>query len=231
MKYFNHISILVCIQFILFATGCKVIDWGKDNFKQTERYDKEFVKHIQPFLRTTFVYDQLATIADFDAMFLTDSARMLYVDYFKQKHVLSEEKESVMRQRLINENKYYISFYILGSQVENLYPANRSLFTGEYYKQQALLGEKDAEWQVRLKVDGQEYVPDSIRVVELPTEWQHFFGTRYSQFKSVYLVKFDAVDTYDREILASGKHTVGLQFISARYKANLEWKDIVYSDK
>lgn len=223
-------SFFFSIQFILFATGCKVIDWGKENFKQTKRYDQEFTKHIEPLLRSTVVYDQMATIADFDAILLTNAARMMYVDYFKQKHLISEEKESVMRQRLLNENKYYISFYVLGSQIENLYPSNRSLFTGEYYKQQALLGEKDAEWHVRLKVDGNEYPADSIRVVELPVEWQHFFGKKYSQFKSVYLVKFDAVDAYDQEILSSGKHNVSLHFVSARYKAKLEWQDVVYSE-
>ncbi len=231
MKRFNYISIIFSLQCILFMTGCKVIEWGKNNFPQTDRYDTSIVKHIKPYLRSTVVYDQLATMADFDAIFLTDAARMFYVDYYTQRHVISKEKESVMRQRLLNENKYYISFYVVGSQAEYLYPNDRSLFTGEHYKQQALLGEKDAEWQVRLRVNSQEFAADSIRVVELPVEYQHFFGSSYSQFKSVYLVKFDALDSFDRQILSSGHHTVSLHFTSARYKAKLEWKDIVYCNK
>lgn len=231
MKRSNYISVIFFIQCIVFIAGCKVVEWGKENFQQAERYDKTMTKHMKPFLRSAIVYEQLATMADFDAIFLTDAARMVYVDYYTQRHLISKEKDSVMRQRLLNENKYYISFYIVGSQAEYLYPNDRSLFTGEHYKQQALLGEKDAEWQVRLRVKDQEYAPDSIRVVELPIEYQHFFGSRYSQFKSVYLVKFDALDSYDHEILSGGRHAVSLHFVSARYKAKLEWKDVIYTEK
>lgn len=231
MKHFNTISIIFSIQCILFATGCKVIDWGKENFQQTDRYDKEFTRHMKPYLRSTVVYDQFATVADFDALLLTDAARMVYVDYYKQRHLLSSEKEAVMRQRVLNENKYYISFYVLGSQPENVYPNDRSLFSGEYYKQQSLLGDKDAEWQVRLKVKDKEYAPDSVRVVELPVEYQHFFGAQYSQFKSVYLVKFDALNADKHEILASGSHKLELHFMSARYKTSLSWNQVTYTEK
>lgn len=231
MKHAKYISVFIYIQFILFMAGCKIIDWGKENFKQTDRYNNDLIKYIQPFIASTIVYDQFETIAQFDAIFLTDKARMYYVDYFAQRHILSEEKESVMRQRLLNENKYYISFYIVGSQLEYIYPNNRSFFTGRHYKQKTLLGERDAEWQVKLKVADQEYAPDSIRVVELPIEWQYFLGAKYSQFKSVYLIKFDAIDQFDKEILPAGKHKVSLLFTSACYKTMLEWKDVIYTQK
>lgn len=232
MKSINYISILFFIQFIVFVTGCnKLVDWGKDNFKQADRYEDHVVKHMAPYIRSTVVHDQLSIMADFTALFLTDAARMLYVDYYVQRHTISKEKESVMRQRLLNENKYYISFYIIGSQSENMYIDNRALFTGRYYKQQALLGEKDAEWQVSLRVKNREYAADSIRVVELPIEYQHFFGQKYSQFKSIYLVKFDALDAADHEILAAGYHTISLELTSSRYKAQLLWKDVVYTSQ
>lgn len=231
MNLFTYLRFLICIQCIVFISGCKIIEWGQANFKQSDRYEMQLVKRVKPYLKSTFVYDSLATIADFDAMLLTDDVRMTYVDYYGKKHLMSEEKESVMRQRLLNENKYYISFYVLGSQAENLYPTHKSLFTGEFYKMQSLLGDKDAEWQVRLKVQDKLYAPDSIRVIDMPTEYQHFFGNRFSQFKSVYLVKFDAMDAYDHEILPAGHHDVQLIFTSARYEAKLEWKDVAYTQK
>lgn len=231
MSLSKYLRFLISIQCIVFVSGCKVIEWGKQNFKQSDRYEINLLKRVQPYVKSTFVYSSLATIADFDAMMLTDDVRMTYVDYYGKKHLMSDEKESVMRQRLLNENKYYISFYVLGSQAENLYPTHRSLFTGEFYKMQNLLGDKDAEWQIRMKVKDQLYAPDSIRVIDMPTEYQHFFGNRFSQFKSVYLVKFDAMDAYDREILPEGKHDVELIFTSARYEAKLDWKDVIYTHK
>ena len=221
-------QIFFYIQFILFSSGCKIIDWGKKNFKQAHRYETNLTVKMDPFFRSTIVYQQLSTIANFDALFLTDKAQMLFVDYYKSRHLVSDEKESIMRQRLLNENKYYISFYVVGSQAENLYVSSHALFTGEYHKQQALLGEKEAEWQVYMKVNGKKFPPASIRSVEMPIEYQHFFGSRYSQFKSVYLVKFDAVDEHDKPILSDCCSDVALFFTSPRYQAELHWKDIAY---
>lgn len=232
MKFCKYSSIFICIQFIVFTTGCnKIVEWGKENFKQTDRYNEGIVKHMQPYIRSMIVYDQVTTVADFTALFLTDAARMLYVDYYIQKHTTSKEKESLMRQRLLNENKYYISFYVVGSQSEKTYPSNHSLFTGRYHKNQSLLGEKDSEWQVTLSVNDKVYVADAIRTVELPIEFQHFLGSHYSQFKSIYLVRFDSLDESDHEILKSGYHAVSLQFTSACYKAELVWKNVVYTDR
>ncbi|MBI2352950.1 hypothetical protein HYV11_01755 [Candidatus Dependentiae bacterium] len=230
MKVVNVLSTLFFIQCIFFVTGCnKVVDWGKDNFKQANRYEEFLVKRMTPYLRSVMVYDQFSTIADFSAIFLTDAARMVYVDYYAQRHILSKEKETMMRQRLLNENKYHISFYIIGSQSETFYVNNRALFTGRYHKHHTLLGEKDAEWQVALRVKNRQYAPDSIRVVELPIEFQHFFGVKYSQFKSIYLVKFDALDAQDHAILSSSRQTVTLELTSSRYKSSLIWQDVTYN--
>lgn len=231
MKLCKYSSIFICIQFIAFTTGCnKIVEWGKENFKQTDRYNEGIVKHMNPYIRSIIVYDQLSTIADFTALFLTDAARMLYVDYYINKHATNKEKESLMRQRLLNENKYYISFYVAGSQSEKLYPSNHSLFTGRYYKNQSLLGDKDSEWQITLLVNNKLYAADLIRAVELPIEYQHFLGSHYSQFKSIYLVRFDALDESDHAILTAGRHAVVLRFASARYQTELVWKDVVYTD-
>lgn len=218
----------IFLQSILFMPGCKIIDWGKDNFKQAERYDKEVTKEVSSYIKSTIVYDQLATIANFDALFLTDRVRMLYVDYYTNRHVLSHERESIMRHRLLNENKYYISFYVLGSQDENMYESSYALFAGEYKKRPSLLGEKDSEWQISMQVGDKLYAPDVVRVVELPIEYQHLFGSRCNQFQSAYLVRFDFVDQQDQEIFSKGEYDVSLYFTSARYKTKLEWHNISY---
>lgn len=222
--------VIVCL---FFMAGCnKVVEWGKENFKQASQYDKEFVVRAKPFIKHDMVYDQLTTVADFTALFLTDAMRMLYVDYHVQKHVVLPEKEAIMRQKLLHENKYYISFYVLGSQSATSYPTNFSLFTGRYQKHESLLGEKDSQWQVALQVGASIYAPDSVRVVELPIEYQYFFGNNFSQFKSIYLVKFDALDAHDHEIFSAGTaYDVALKFTSARYKTQLTWDKVVYCEK
>ena len=82
MKLSKYVINLFVIQSILFVSGCnKIGEWGKKNFKQAKRYDDAIVQHMSPYIRSTIVYEQLTTIADFSALFLTDAARMLYVDY------------------------------------------------------------------------------------------------------------------------------------------------------
>lgn len=213
----------------MFLVGCKPIDWSKKTYQDVVRYEEEIVKKVKPYIQSTEVYYHLSTYAHFDALFLTDDVRMLYVDYYTKHHHLSVEKESLMRARLLQENRYYISFYIMGSQPESIYLDNYALHTGRYQKQTSVLGDKDSVWQVALKIGDKKYIPDSIRVVDLPIEYQVFFGQRYSQFKSIYLVRFDATDVDEYEILPLGKHTVTLEFTSSRYDAYLAWEDIVYN--
>ncbi|MCX5924229.1 MAG: hypothetical protein NTZ68_02310 [Candidatus Dependentiae bacterium] len=224
-----HVSVL--IQCIVLLSGCnKIIDWGKNNFKQAKKHSQDIVQEAQQYFCSTIAYHKFATIAEFDVLFLTDHVRMLYVDYHKKYHGVTQEQESLMRQRVLNENRYFISFYVAGTQPENLYESNRSLYTGEYQKLNDLLGDKDATWNIRLKIGDKTYLPDSVRRADLPVEYRHFFGDRYSQFKSVYLVRFEALNANGRPILPlNQKHTLSLIFSSSAYQTEVEWKNCLYS--
>lgn len=225
------LSICFLVQCIVFLSGCnKIIDWGKSNFRQATRYSQNFISAAQHYIRSLIMYNEFTTIATFDAIFLTDHMRMLYVDYHNKCHGMTSEQEDSMRKRLINENKYYISFYVIGTQKEHIYNTNKALFTGEYLKQPEILGLKDCAWNVRMLVNGKEYMPESIRVIDLPIEFNNFFGHRISQFTTAYIVRFPINNSAGKPVIESHKkYNVVLRFTSRDYEDDMEWKNVVYS--
>jgi hypothetical protein len=227
----QRLQVLILPFGLIFLTGCnKIINWGQQNFEQAKVYSQKFISAGRAYVRSTIVYSQFTTVATFDAIFLTDEMRMIYVDYHKQCHGLSEEQESLMRQRMINENKYFISFYVIAAQKEHLYETDKSLFNGIYQKQTEILGSKDASWNASMIVGNKEYLPESIRVVELPMEYRNCFGHRVNQFSTTYLVRFAVANPQDRLILQPGKkHNVALKFTSPLYQVDLKWRHILYS--
>lgn len=224
-------SMVLLLGCIFFLSGCnKLIDWGKNNFKQATPHSKDIVQLVAPYVKSTIAYQQFSTLANFDVMFLTDYVRLLYVDYYKRSRGLSREQESLMRQRMLNENQYYISFYVAAAQPENHYESNKSLFSGEYQKLPEILGEKDASWSVKLRVGGKDHPADIVKVVDLPTEYKHFFGNAYSQFKKIYLVRFNArTDSGNCILSPNTKHNISLIFTSSIHETDVQWKHCLYS--
>ncbi|MBP6869789.1 hypothetical protein KBC04_02820 [Candidatus Babeliales bacterium] len=230
MKYIHsrYITILFFMQCLLFLPGCTLLEWSDNTFRQAEPVSKHFALSMEPFIQSLKIYDQLVTIADFSAMFLTDEARMIYADYFFHRNFKTPEEQELDRERLLKENDYYITFYVIGNQPATIFPSGRALFSGEYQVRGPLLGTADAHWKITMAVDGKEYGPCDVRSISLPAEYQHFFGIHWSQFKSAYKVRFDARDQNGDEILPIGNHRVQLKFNSVTYNAVLEWKTVSY---
>jgi len=210
---------------------CKIVNWGKENFRQTSQYSQKFIHSAKTFIRSIKVYDQFSTAATFDVMLLSDSMRQLYVDYFKKSHGLSDDQEEIKRQHQKNENKYFISFYVVATQKERLYTTNKALFSGEYQiASDDILGQKDSEWSVRMIVGGREYYPESIQSVELPIEYRQLFGFAFNQFSTVYLVRFSTKDKKNEPILEfNKKSSIILRFSSSLYQTDISWKNILYN--
>lgn len=230
MKYIHsrYITILVFMQCLLFLPSCTLLEWSDNTFRQADPVSKNFALSMQPYIQSLKVYDQLVSIADFSAMFLTDEARMIYANYFFHRNFKTPEEQEIDRARLLKENEYYITFYVIGNQPATIFPSGRALFSGEYQVRGPLLATPDAHWKISMIVDGKEYSPCDVRSVSLPAEYQYFFGIHWSQFKSAYKVRFDARDNNGHEILPSGNHRVQLKFASVTYNAELEWKSIAY---
>lgn len=226
--YYRYITIMLFMQCLLFLPGCTFMQWGNDTFRQADRVSDHFSKSMDPFIKTGVVYAQFSSIAEFTALFLTDEARMIYADYFFHRNFKTPDEQIIARQRLITENDYYITFYVIGYQPATIYPTDRSLFFGEYQIQGPLLGTPDANWKITLLVDGKEYAPCDVRGVQLPVEYQYFFNRHWSQFKSAFKVRFDYRDADGNEIMPMGHHHVTLKFSSPIYDSKLEWRDMAY---
>jgi len=225
---YRYITTALFMQSLLFLSSCKIMDWGDSTFRQAHKVSDHYAKSMAPFIKTTVIYDQFASVADFSAIFLTDTARMIYADYFFHRNFKTDSEQELARDRLLTENDYYITFYVVGYQPAALFPSGRALFSGEYQIQGPLLGAADANWKLSMVVDGVEYAPCDIRSVQLPVEYQHFFGPCFSQFKSAYKVRFDYRDADGHEILPGDHHKVALKFSSVIYDTQLEWSDVSY---
>jgi len=231
MRYVYHNRLVITILFIpllLLLSGCTITKWSASTFRQANVVSPHFSQSMEPFMKTAVVYNEFASIAEFSALFLTDQARMIYADYFFNRNFKTPEEQDLARERLLTENNYYITFYVIGYQPATIYPTDRALFFGEYQVQGPLLGTPDAQWKISLLVDGKEYAPCDVRAAQLPVEFQYFFARRWSQFKTAYKVRFDVKNSQGHELLTPGEHHVVLKFNSVVYDAQLEWKDVIY---
>ena len=226
--YSQYITLALFMPCLLFLSSCTIMQWSATTFRQAEVVSSHFSQSMEPFIKSGVVYSEFASIAEFSALFLTDQARMIYADYFFNRNFRSQEEQDADRERLLTENDYYVTFYVLGYQPATIYPTDRALFFGEYQVQGPLLGSADAKWKITMLVDGKEYAPCDVRSAFLPVEYQYFFGRRWSQFKTAYKVRFDFLDELGQEILPPGPHHVVLKFSSVIYDSKLEWLDIPY---
>lgn len=223
---FGVIALLLHIT--LFFTGCKLVDWGEKTFNQAGKLQDDFSVSMKPYIKSAVVYDQLSLVAEFSALFLTDRARMIYLDYFCHRNLKSDQEKAVLKQRLLTENDYYITFYVVGYHPTTVYPSGRAMFSGEYHMQGPLMGNSEGVWKPTLLVGGKEYAAEDVRSVDLPLEYRYFFGEDYSQFKKAYRIRFDARDMHNKEILMKGKKNVALKFSSVNYETRLRWKGVAY---
>ena len=194
---------------LLLLSGCTPYQpWLEDVFYQGEKVDKH-TAIVRQYLRTEHVYDQFTTLAHFDVLWLSDEVRSAYAKVHACKQCMSDERYTAFLRRQIEENRHYISFYVL-SAIPNR--------CGK-----PLLTEKDALWSMCLKIGQHVFKPIEIKVVELPPEYIMFFGKTYNRFKTPYLVKFDAQEINGSPLLAG--HTGSLQMIFSRTdrKAYLTW--------
>lgn len=228
--YFRSVPCILLIPCLFFLSSCTIMQWSANTFRQAQVVSSHFSKSMEPYIKSAVIYSEFASIAEFSALFLTDQARMIYADYFFNRNFKSPDEQDLARDRLLTENDYYITFYVIGYQPATIYPTERALFFGEYQVQGPLLGSADAKWKITLLVDGKEYAPCDVHSAALPVEYQYFFGRRWSQFKTAYKVRFDSRDELGQELLPDGPHHVALKFSSVIYDAKLEWLDMHYHE-
>ncbi len=190
---------------ILFALlpGCgRIIDWGKTNFYQGKELTN-FASEVKPYIRSITIYDQLETKAIFDALWLNDMVRTAYANLHTIRQGKNEEKLQTFLRRQLEENNHYVTFYILSTH-------------------EVKLGVPEAQWSLFLLIDGREHYPFEIKEVELPYEYQIFFGDRWNRFKVPYLVRFKAI-TDEEPLLAEETNQIELIVRSAQKEHVFVW--------
>lgn len=161
---------------LCFMTSCvKYYDLIKSEFPQgKDQPDYRVVASL--YKRTATVYDEFQTKAAFNALWLSDELRTAYVNVYCNKRGLSNDEKEEMLKRQLEENKYWVSFYVLADI--------RS-------KTNSSLSDPNAMWTPYLKLgDFDTLVPESIKEVDLDPEFQLFFGKTFNLFKVAYLIKF-----------------------------------------
>lgn len=190
---------------LLMLPGCgRIIDWGKSNFNQGEDVI-DFASQVSPYIRSVTIYNQLETKAIFDVLWLTDEVREIYADLHIMRQGKSKEKLNAVLRRQLEENNHYISFYILSTH-------------------DVKLGVPESHWSFFLQAGGVQYHPVEIKEIELPYEYQIFFGPRWNRFKVPYLIRFRAHNLKDQEIVTDETPQVSLVARSAEKEHSFVWR-------
>lgn len=191
----------------LVLSSCRYIDWAKEQLPQTPKvcYDEMTVRR---YMRSLHLYDQFDTLAHFEVLWLSDEVRSVYAQVYAEKHGLSEERFEEFERRQLEENNHYISFYVLIATPE---------------EKDSALGEKCSTWTIYMKIDCDIYQPVEIKQVELCPEYELFFGWRMSRFKKPYIVRFDAQDIDDNDLIDASTKTVELWFRKADRVEKVRW--------
>lgn len=190
---------------LILLPGCgRLIDWGKENFYQGEPIDNHR-EAVTSYIRSVTIYDQFTTSAIFDVLWLSDEVRLAYVDLHVSRQSKNEERQRAMVRRQLEENNHYLSFYIL-----SLHDVK-------------LVG-PESEWSLYLNINGRSYQPQEIKEIELPYEYQIFFGNQWNRFKVPYLVRFNANDEEDMPLITLKTEEFALHVRSAHKEHAFVWK-------
>lgn len=164
----------------------------------------------QNFVRSQRIFDQFTTLANFDALWLSDQTRIAYVDMYCKKRGRSNEAQEAMLERQLEENRHWISFYVLADV--------RDVFNGA-------MNDKTPDWTPYLEVGSQKLEPVAIKEIELEPEYIHLFGSKLNSFKTAYLVSFPAQDQSGKFYLDLCKTSsmLKLVFSSVDKSCSVEW--------
>ena len=156
-------SIYCAMCCLLLLPGCgKVVDWVNGSFQQISSVGAhcEAAAH---YIKSITEYDQFTTAAKFDALWLSNEVRMVYVDLFGLKFGKTDEQKKALLRRQLEENNHFISFYVL------------SLY-------ECTLGDPHSAWTLFLTIDNKNYAPIEVKVVKFFTKYTFIFRCQFNNF-------------------------------------------------
>ncbi|MCK5632460.1 hypothetical protein KAH94_01820 [bacterium] len=191
--------------FLLMMPGCggRIVDWGKQHVKQGNELKKDKTL-AQNYIRSFRCYDQFTLLGAFDSIWLSDDVRLAYSDLYAMKHGKNEDQKKIFLRRQLEENNHFLSFYILT-------PAD------------IILGEKDSEWTVLLKIDDYTFVPTEFKTIDMAPEYKTIFGKNFNRFKVPYLIRFNAKDIENSSLVTPDTQTISLLFRTTKKEVVQAW--------
>ncbi len=168
-------------------------------------------------LKSVSIYRQFETVAQFNALWLSDQMRTCYVSLYAARRGMRAEAYDAYLRRQLEENNHWISFYLL-ADIRDVARVSMS--------------EKNTAWAVYLDADGERVKPESIKEIEVEPEIQRFFGHRFNKLKVSYLIKFPARDAAGKRYDYSAERL--RLHLSSPYKHDyMEWfiEDMAQSKK
>lgn len=189
---------------LVLLSGCGgVKEWVDQTFDQGKEH-KNYRKTVKKYLKSISIYDQFTTVALFDVMWLSDQMRILYSDVYGAMHGRGQEVRKTFLRRQLKANDYFVSFYVLSTD-------------------QVPLNLQPTQWAIHLEINGKTYAPTDVKTVELPAEYQMFFGRLLTKHKRPYEVRFDRKDPDGNDILAHAQ-TFKLYFSGPRHYSSVIWE-------
>ena len=207
MKHIFKTALLILV--ILMCSSCsRYISWGKEIFNQGEPLET-YAQSVQPYIRAGRIYDQFTTLGSFDALWLADPVRRAYAMSYARKHGYTREQYGKFLENQLAQNDATISFYLL------------AIVGGPGIVE---LTDKNAAWNVQLKIGNDYFNPIKIESIDqLPPEYQYFFGKRWTIFKAIYLLSFNAIDENDVPLLESSLSSISLVFRRIGHRLDIVW--------
>lgn len=175
----KKVGVLFVFSMILFPSCIKYYKLSKTEcYQGKDLPDRKEVSKNN--VRTINIHDQFSTLAIFDFLWLSDETRSAYVDMNSTRKGKDEQAKRALLTRQLEENKHWISFYVLADIKDNT---------------DGSLSDKNSPWALYLvSRDGRKVAPSSIKEVELEPEYKFLFGPKFDLFSRIFEIKFPYTD-------------------------------------
>lgn len=171
---------------VVFPACVKTYKIMKQESPQGVVHEPNFLS-VQKNLRSVRVYDEWATKASFDALYLSDEIRRLSASIYSRRRGKDHEFERNYARRQLEENKQWLSFYVLADVRASI---GRQL------------NDQDPAWTAYLEtISGQKIPAMLVKDVELSPEIRGLFSAHENSFKTPYLIQFSATDDEGKRIV------------------------------
>lgn len=185
----KKIKLFILSILVMLLTGCggTLKKWKEETFTQASTYNfSEYKNTIKHYLHSLSLYDQFATVALFDALWLSDEMRMVISDIHVELLGKNREVRNNLLRRQLKDNSEYVTFYVLSQHIISLV-------------------DHPTQWNLYLKIDDISYSPASVKLIEINPEYRIIFGQKLTVHKDMYEVKFLRINSKGKDILSTGE--------------------------